>query len=61
MGYFNNKKTCYWTGWGGSLSIADKKNRVSLGYTPLLMESDPFGEDRTNNIMRAFVESIEGL
>ena len=61
MGYFNNKKTCYWTGWGGSLSIADKKNRVSLGYTPLLMESDPFGEDRTNNIMRAFVESIEDL
>ena len=61
MGYFNNDKTCYWTGWGGSLSIADKQNRVALGYTPLRMEDDVFGEERTNNIVRSFVECIDDL
>ena len=61
MGYFNNDKTCYWTGWGGSLSIADKQNRVALGYTPLRMEDDVFGEERTNNIVRSFVECIDEL
>ena len=61
MGYFKNDKTCYWTGWGGSLSIADKQNNVALGYTPLRMEDDVFGEERTNNIVRSFVESIDEL
>jgi len=61
MGYFKNDQTCYWTGWGGSLSIADKKNRVSLGYTPLRMEDDVFGEERTNNIVGAFVECLDEL
>ena len=61
MGYFKNDKTCYWTGWGGSLSIADKENRVSLGFAPVRMENDVFGEERTNNIVKAFVESIEDL
>ena len=61
MGYFKNDKTCYWTGWGGSLSIADKENRVSLGFSPVRMEDDVFGEERTNNIVKAFVESIEDL
>ena len=61
MGYFKNDKTCYWTGWGGSLSIADKQNKVALGYTPLRMEDDVFGEERTNNIVRSFVECIDEL
>ena len=61
MGYFKNDKTCYWTGWGGSLSIADNQNRVALGYTPLRMEDDVFGEERTNNIVRSFVDCIDEL
>ena len=61
MGYFKNDKTCYWTGWGGSLSIADKQNNVALGYTPLRMEDDVFGEERTNNIVRSFVDCIDEL
>ena len=61
MGYFNNDQTCYWTGWGGSLSIADRENNSSLGYTPIKMEEDVFGEDRTNSIVRAYVESLENI
>jgi len=59
MGYFNNDQTCYWTGWGGSLSIADRENNSSLGYSPIKMEEDVFGEDRTNSIVKAYVESLE--
>jgi CubicO group peptidase (beta-lactamase class C family) len=61
MGYFNNEQTCYWTGWGGSLSIADRENNSSLGYTPLKMEEDVFGEERTNSIVSAYVESLENI
>ena len=35
------------------------KNMASLGYTPLRMEDDVFGEERTNNIVKAFVECID--
>ena len=61
MGYFNNEQTCYWTGWGGSLSIADRKNNSSLGYSPIKMEEDVFGEERTNSIVKAYVESLENI
>ena len=58
MGYFQNEDTCYWTGWGGSLSIADRKNNVSFGYAPIKMDEDVFGEERTNTLVQALVESI---
>ncbi|MBN44633.1 MAG: serine hydrolase [Rhodobiaceae bacterium] len=61
MGYFNNNQICYWAGWGGSLSIADRENNSSLGYTPIKMEEDLFGEDRTNSIVRAYVDSLEDI
>ena len=61
MGYFDNEQTCYWTGWGGSLSIADRKNNSSLGYSPIKMEEDVFGEERTNSIVKAYVESLENI
>lgn len=61
MSYFNNEQTCYWTGWGGSLSIADRKNNSSLGYSPIKMEEDVFGEERTNSIVKAYVESLENI
>ena len=31
------------------------------GYTPLRMEDDVFGEERTNNIVGAFVECLDEL
>ena len=44
-----------------SMALSDKENRVSLGFAPGRMENDVFGEERTNNIVKAFVESIEDL
>ncbi len=33
----------------------------SLGYSPIKMEEDVFGEERTNSIVKAYVESLENI
>ena len=61
MSYFENQRTCFWCGWGGSLAIADSQSQVSLGYAPLRMEESVFGSDRSDSIVRAFVDCLSAI
>ena len=60
MGYLE-EGACFWAGWGGSMSIADTKKRVSFGYTPCLMEEGAIGADRSQNLVRSLANLISDL
>ena len=60
MGYLE-EGACFWAGWGGSMSIADTKKRVSFGYAPCLMEEGAIGAERSQNLVRELSNLISDL
>ena len=52
---------CFWAGWGGSMSIADTKKKVSLGYSPCMMEEGAIGAARSQNLVRALADQLSKL
>ncbi len=60
MGYLD-EGACFWAGWGGSMSIADTTKKVSFGYSPCLMEEDPIGGARSQNLVKALASQITKL
>ena len=60
MGYLE-EGACFWAGWGGSMSIADTRKKVSFGYTPCLMEEGAIGAERSQNLVRTLANLISDL
>ena len=60
-GYFGNRNVVFWSGWGGSLSIADMDSRTSFCYTPYKMEEDILGGPRSNNLVKGYVDLINTI
>ena len=54
-------KSCFWAGWGGSMSIADMDKKISFGYTPYMMEEGAVGSERSNNLVRDLGQLISNL
>ena len=52
---------CFWAGWGGSMSIADTQKKVSLGYSPCMMEEGAIGAARSQNLVRALADQLSKL
>lgn len=54
-------KSCFWAGWGGSISIADMDKRISFGYTPYMMEEGALGAERSNNLVKDLGKLISSI
>jgi CubicO group peptidase (beta-lactamase class C family) len=60
-GFFTVDQVCFWSGWGGSMSIADMEKRVSFGYTPCMMEPGVIGSERSLNLGRSLADQLKKL
>ena len=58
---FLGPKSCFWAGWGGSLSIADMEKKISFGYSPYLMEEGALGAERSMNLVRDLGKLINSI
>ena len=58
---FLGEKSCFWAGWGGSMSIADMEKKISFGYSPYLMEEGALGAERSMNLVRDLGNLIESI
>ena len=58
---FLGEKSCFWAGWGGSMSIADMEKKISFGYSPYLMEEGALGAERSMNLVRDLGNLIKSI
>lgn len=53
-----NERACFWGGWGGSISLIDFDDRVSIAYVMNRMEADLMGDKRGVRIIRATYDAL---
>jgi CubicO group peptidase (beta-lactamase class C family) len=53
-----NDRSCYWTGWGGSLALVDMENRISIAYAMSSMRHNTAGDPRPISLALATFASV---
>lgn len=48
-----NTRSCYWGGWGGSLTVVDIDARMTFSYVMTKMAGGTLGDDRGMNLLTA--------
>ena len=51
--YLPGGRTCFWSGWGGSIVLADTERKVTIGYAMNKMAPGGLGSDRLETYLRA--------
>ena len=56
-----NPRSCYWGGWGGSLTVIDIDARATFSYVMSRMGEGTQGDDRATNLLDATYASLATL
>jgi hypothetical protein len=54
-------RSCYWGGWGGSLTVIDIEARATFSYVMTRMADDELADDRATRLLDAAYAGLDAL